>query len=68
MKTKKFVLTVLAIAAICSAAVSTTLFANDETTVKCFDNTMYMSTTDSTGNDNGSGDGVGGPIIPPTGH
>jgi hypothetical protein len=67
MKTKKFVLTVLAIAAICSAAVSTTLFANDETTVKCFDNTLYLSTTDSTGGDNGDSNGGGG-IIPPTGH
>ena len=63
MKTKKFILSVLTIATILTAAFSTKIFADDYSTLKCYDNVMYKSAADSTGGDNS-----GGPIIPPTGH
>ena len=64
MQTKKFILTALTFAAICTAALSTSTFANDETTLKCYDNTMYRGTTDSTDNGGSGTDGAGGNIIP----
>ena len=69
MKTKKFILSALTIASILTAAFTTKIFADDYTSLKCYDNTMYKSACDST-DDGGNGDGSngGGSIIFPTGH
>jgi hypothetical protein len=65
MNTKKFFLTVLAVAALFTASLSNVFSSDKDITLKCYDERTYFCPDDSTGDDE---DGNGGGFIPPTGN
>lgn len=66
MKTKHIFLTVIAVSALVTASFSNIFSSEKDNTLKCYDDKSYYCPDDTTGK--GSGDGNGGPIIPPTGN